>query len=306
MAETPISSLRSRPVAHVARVGLFHGAPARDRQARDVVPAGARTGGGSSINAMIYARGNPADYDGWAEAGCPGWSHADVLPYFKRPEDNERFHNDYRGSGGPLGVSDPVRPLPISAAFLQPAMARPNLTVRTRALATRVVVESGRTVGVDCGRRRRSELIRAAREVIVSSGAIGSPKLLMLSGIGRAGEWPVVAHIDPAPRRGCLALGEHRYRRVVSVKTPCCQHISLDQIVQRLQRHSARAHLVRQGRHAESYALSGVAVPLPVRRYVLPVLLEEDRRQQVGTRPAARRRVERRRRLGDRLRRRRP
>ena len=203
-------------------------APQREIDGREMwYPQGRVLGGGSSINAMIYARGNPRDYDGWAATGCPGWSHADVLPYFKRPEDNERFHNDYHGSGGPLGVSDPVRPLPISAAFLraaqqaglpynpdfngaaqegcgyyqvtnrkarrcsavvaflQPAMARPNLTVRTRAFATRIVVENGRAVGVACSRRGKSEHVRAAREVIVSAGAIGSPKLLMLSGIGR-------------------------------------------------------------------------------------------------------------------------
>ncbi len=197
-------------------------------------PQGRVLGGGSSINAMIYARGNTKDYDAWAEAGCPGWSYADVLPYFKRPEDNERFHNGYHGSGGPLAVSDPVRPLPVSAAFLRaaqqaglpynpdfngaaqegcgyyqvtnrdarrcsgvdaflrPAMARNNLTVKIRTMATRVVVENGRAVGVDCGRRERVQRVRAAREVIVSAGAIGSPRLLMLSGIGRADELKTV------------------------------------------------------------------------------------------------------------------
>ena len=203
-------------------------APQREIDGRQMwYPQGRVLGGGSSINAMIYARGNPRDYDGWAEAGCPGWSYRDVLPYFKRPEDNERFHNEYHGSGGPLGVSDPVRPLPISAAFvraaqqaglpynpdfngaaqagygyyqvtnrdarrcsgvdafLRPAMARRNLTVETRTMATRVVVEKGRAVGVDYARRGRTAHVRAAREVIVSAGAIGSPKLLMLSGIGR-------------------------------------------------------------------------------------------------------------------------
>ena len=203
-------------------------APQREIDGREMwYPQGRVLGGGSSINAMIYARGNPADYDGWAAAGCHGWAYADVLPYFKRPEDNERFHNAYHGSGGPLGVSDPVRPLAISAAYvraaqqaglpynpdfngaaqegcgyyqvtnrharrcsavvayLQPALGRRNLTVRTRALVTRVVVENGRAVGVDCGRRGRTARVRAKREVIVSAGAIGSPKLLMLSGIGR-------------------------------------------------------------------------------------------------------------------------
>ena len=206
-------------------------APQREIDGRAMwYPQGRVLGGGSSINAMIYARGNAKDYDAWAEAGCAGWAYADVLPYFKRPEDNERFHNDYHGSGGRLGVSDPVRPLPISTAFLRaaqqaglpfnpdfngavqegcgyyqvtnrdarrcsgvdaylrPAMARRNLTVETRAVATRVVVENGRAVGVDHGRRGRTALVRAEREVIVSAGAIGSPRLLMLSGIGRGDE----------------------------------------------------------------------------------------------------------------------
>ena len=193
-------------------------------------PQGRVLGGGSSINAMIYIRGNAKDYDAWAEAGCPGWAYADVLPYFRRPEDNERFHNEYHGSGGPLGVSDPVRPLPVSGAFLRaaqqaglpfnsdfngaaqegcgyyqvtnrsarrcsgvdaflrPAIARPNLTVATRAMATRVAVENGRAVGVDYRCRGRPATARATREVLVSAGAIGSPKLLMLSGIGRGDE----------------------------------------------------------------------------------------------------------------------
>ncbi len=206
-------------------------APQREFDGRAMwYPQGRVLGGGSSINAMIYARGNARDYDAWAEAGCAGWGYADVLPYFKRPEDNERFHNDYHGSGGPLGVSDPVRPLPISAAFvraaqqaglpfnpdfngavqegcgyyqvtnrdarrcsgsdayLRPAMARPNLTVETRTMATRVVVENGRAVGVDHGRRERTARVRVEREIIVSAGAIGSPRLLMLSGIGRGDE----------------------------------------------------------------------------------------------------------------------
>ena len=191
-------------------------------------PQGRVLGGGSSINAMIYSRGNARDYDGWAEAGCTGWSYADVLPYFKRPEGNERFHNNHHGSGGPLGVSDPVRPLAISAAFLRaaqqaglpfnpdfngaakegcgyyqvtnrdarrcsavdaflrPTRDRPNLAVKTRAMTTRVVIEKGRAIGVDYARRGKTAHVRASREVIVAAGAIGSPKLLMLSGIGRA------------------------------------------------------------------------------------------------------------------------
>jgi choline dehydrogenase-like flavoprotein len=189
-------------------------------------------GGGSSINAQIYTRGNALDYDAWAnEDGCEGWSYRDVLPYFKRAEDNQRFANDYHGTGGPLGVSNPISPLPIceawfkaaqemgipfnpdfngkvqegvgyyqltqrnarrssaSVAYLRPIRGRTNLTVRTGVLVTRIVVESGRAVGVELVEKPggRPRVLRAEREVILSSGAIGSPKLLMQSGIGPAG-----------------------------------------------------------------------------------------------------------------------
>ena len=77
-------------------------------------------GGGSSINAQIYTRGNARDYDAWErEEGCAGWSYREVLPYFKRAENNERYANDYHGYGGPLGVSNPIAPLPICEAYLQ-------------------------------------------------------------------------------------------------------------------------------------------------------------------------------------------
>ena len=186
-------------------------------------------GGGTTINAQIYTRGNPGDYDAWAEAGCEGWSYREVLPYFKRSEDNDRFADAYHGYGGPLGVSVPVNPLPINeaflragqeygipynpdfngarqagaghyqltvrrarrsstaAAFIKPIRDRRNLTVRTQALATRILVEKGRAVGVDLVERgERAEAVRCTREVLVTSGAIGSPRLLLLSGIGPA------------------------------------------------------------------------------------------------------------------------
>src|SRR5689334_23023323 len=184
-------------------------------------------GGGSSINAQIYTRGAPADYDAWdRDAGARGWSYRDVLPYFKRAENNERYANEYHGYGGPLGVSNPISPLPIceaffqagqelgipfnadfngahqeglgyyqlnqsnarrsstSVAYLKPIRHRRNLTVRLRTHAVRIVVEHGRATGVEvASTSTSSEVLRAAREVIVTSGAIGSPKLLMHSGI---------------------------------------------------------------------------------------------------------------------------
>ena len=188
-------------------------------------------GGGSSINAQIYTRGVPADYDEWVEKdGAAGWSFRDVLPYFRRAENNERFSNAYHAYGGPLGVSNPVSPLPVceaffqagqelgipfnpdfngerqeglgyyqltqlharrsstSVAYLNPIRDRKNLTVVLNTRALRVVVEGGRAVGVEIaiGASDGRRVVRAEREVVVSSGAIGSPKLLLQSGIGPA------------------------------------------------------------------------------------------------------------------------
>lgn len=186
-------------------------------------------GGGSSINAQLYTRGNAADYDLWAsEEGCEGWDYRSILPYFKRAEDNQRFADDYHSYGGPLGVSMPVSALPIcdayiragqelgipynhdfngrqqagvgfyqltqrsrrrssaSFAYLSPIKDRKNLQVRMGARVTRIAVEGKRAVGVEIVTKHGTEIVRAEREVLVSSGAIGSPKLLLQSGIGPA------------------------------------------------------------------------------------------------------------------------
>jgi choline dehydrogenase-like flavoprotein len=186
-------------------------------------------GGGSSINAQLYTRGNRKDYDSWAsDAGCDGWSYREVLPYFKRSEDNQRLHNEYHSYGGPLGVSYPINPPPISHAFLRaaqeagipfnfdfngavqdgmghyqlstrnaerssassafvkPVMSRSNLTVKLNTQTLRLITENGRVVGVEVASGTGKEILHADREVILSSGAIGSPRLLQLSGIGPA------------------------------------------------------------------------------------------------------------------------
>ena len=186
-------------------------------------------GGGSTINAQLYTRGNAVDYDLWAsQDGCTGWDYRSVLPYFKRAEDNQRFADDYHSYGGPLGVSMPVSALPIcdayiragqelgipynpdfngrqqagvgfyqltqrnrqrssaSMAYIDPIRDRANLTVRTGATVTRVLLEGTRAVGVEIANGSALETVRADREVIVSSGAMGSPKLLLQSGIGPA------------------------------------------------------------------------------------------------------------------------
>lgn len=185
-------------------------------------------GGGSTMNAQIYTRGNALDYDEWRQMGCTGWGYADVLPYFRKSEDNDTFDNAYHSRGGPLGVSQPRAPLPIceayfraagqldiphnadmtgavqdgvgyyqltqrnarrssaAAAFLKPAVKRPNLTVRTGAQVLRIAVTQCRARGVVLAAGTGTETITADAEVILSSGAIGTPRLLQLSGIGPA------------------------------------------------------------------------------------------------------------------------
>jgi choline dehydrogenase len=206
-------------------------APQRHANDREITFPQARVmGGGGSINAEVFTRGCPEDYDRWAnEEGCPGWSFSDVKPYFIRLEDNDTFAGENHGVGGPIGVSTltphrltkvfvqacqqagiPYNPdfngarqegcgvyqtttknarrCSAAVGYLRPVLSRPNLTVRTGALATRIVVENGRAVGVEIAAGRELETVRADKEVIVASGAVGSPRLLLLSGIGPADE----------------------------------------------------------------------------------------------------------------------
>ncbi|MGO4855433.1 GMC family oxidoreductase [Phaeovulum sp. W22_SRMD_FR3] len=185
-------------------------------------------GGGSSVNAMIYIRGNPLDYAEWEAQGATGWGYADVLPYFRKAEDNNRFCNEVHATGGPLGVSDidhihpltrawlracqqagmPLNPdfnsgdqagcglyqitarnrrrSSASVAYIWPARKRPHLSVKTDAKVTRILIEKGRAVGVEYLDGKRSRTLRARQEVILSAGAIATPKLMMLSGLGPA------------------------------------------------------------------------------------------------------------------------
>jgi len=194
------------------------------------IPRGKALGGSSSMNAMLYVRGRPLDYDLWEADGAAGWGWKDVRPYFLKAEDNERGASEHHAVGGPLHVADERSPRPLTQrflracegvgipvvddyngpeqdgaslcqvtqrngrrwsaadAYLRPVSGRPNLAVRTGVHVARVEREGERAVGVSVvGRRGRRELVRAQREVLVCAGAIGSPQLLMLSGIGPAG-----------------------------------------------------------------------------------------------------------------------
>jgi choline dehydrogenase len=188
--------------------------------------AGRVLGGGGSINSCVFVRGNRADYDGWAEAGCEGWDYDSVLPAFRRIETWAGPADGYRGGDGPISVVTQSDHGPANTAYLEAARqagypATPDyngavqdgvsltqvnmrrgrrsqasreyrrrvaptdrLTVRTGALATRVVIEKSRAVGVEYRRGGVTKQVRAREEVIVSTGAIATPKLLMLSGIG--------------------------------------------------------------------------------------------------------------------------
>jgi choline dehydrogenase len=204
----------------------YHSAPEQECNGRRItLPRGKVLGGSSSINAMVYIRGNRRDYDDW---GIPGWSWADMLPYFIKSEDNERGASEYHGVGGPLPVSDERSHNRISHAFadageqcglgrnedfngaqqdglglyqvtqrggmrasaavayLHPAMQRPNLTVLPYMHVQRVLFQGTRAVGVQASRLGELQEFRAERETILCGGSYNTPQLLMLSGVGPA------------------------------------------------------------------------------------------------------------------------
>ena len=165
-------------------------------------PSGRVLGGSSSINGMIYIRGNRLDYDTWRDAyGCTGWGYAEVLPYFLRAEDQQRGASPFHGTGGPLRVEDQRYEHPLSRAWLEAALASGlpgnedfngphqdgvghyQMTQR----AGRLLLEGDRVTGVRYVHHGAGREARATREVVVAAGAVGTPQLLLLSGIGPTG-----------------------------------------------------------------------------------------------------------------------
>jgi choline dehydrogenase-like flavoprotein len=194
------------------------------------MPRGKGLGGSSSMNAMLYVRGHPLDYEKWVHDGALGWGWDDVQPYFLKAEDNERGASEHHAVGGPLRVEDERSPRPLTGrflaaceeagipriddyngheqdgaalvqvtqrrgrrwstadAYLRPALKRPNLDLVTGAQVLRLELENDRATGVRYQARRGGERLARGGEVILAAGALGSPQLLMLSGIGPAGQ----------------------------------------------------------------------------------------------------------------------
>ncbi len=223
---------------------------------RIIQPRGKVIGGSSSINGLLYIRGQAEDFDHWRQLGNPGWSFADVLPYFRKAAHQSRGADDFHDTGGPLCLSD-MEPLPIcdafiaaaaqcgyarnpdfngaaqegfgyyqlttrngrrcsaSVAYLKPARRRANLKVVSQALATRVLFEGRRAVGVEYLQGNEVRVARA-RDVILAGGAFNTPQLMQLSGLGPAALLqphgiPVVADI-----KGVGAdLQDHFHARMV-------------------------------------------------------------------------------------------
>ena len=215
--------------------GYFSAPEPECNNRRIPLPRGRVLGGSSSINAMVYIRGNRRDYDDW---GIPGWAWDDLLPYFLKSEDNERGASAWHGAGGPLPVCEQrsgnrISPawveaavqagLPrnedfngpeqdgagmyqvtqrgglrasAAAAYLHPATSRPNLTVLPNMLVHRVLFDGTRATGVDASQLGHVRELRAEREVILCAGAYNSPQLLMLSGVGPA-EHLMLREIEP-------------------------------------------------------------------------------------------------------------
>jgi choline dehydrogenase len=242
---------------------LFDTEPSEGTAGRTIVwPRGRVLGGSSSINGLVFIRGQHEDFDRWAAAGATGWSYREVLPFFKRYERFEGGESEYHGASGEFGVSrlrndhpycrawvEAGRELGLprnddfngattmgvgayqlgidrgwrssaSSAFLRPVRHRPNLTVLTGAHAERVTFEGRRATGVEWIAAGRRESARCAREVILAAGAVQSPQLLQLSGIGPARlleEHAIAVRVD-APEVGENLQDHYQARTIVRLK----------------------------------------------------------------------------------------
>ena len=234
---------------------------------RITCPRGKVLGGSSSINGLVYVRGNPLDYDGWEQEGAAGWGYRHVLPYFRRAEARQEGGDAHRGGEGPLAtcygeMHNPLYRAFVAAAgeagypathdingevqegfgrmdmtvkdgrrwstanaYLRPAMSRPNLDVRTHALATAILFEGDRATGIRYETDGAAHEVRAGREVILCGGPINSPQLLKLSGVGPAAE---LASHGIAVRHDLAGVGENLQDHTeLYFQVACTQPITL-------------------------------------------------------------------------------
>ena len=230
-------------------------------------PRGRVLGGSSSINGLVFLRGHPLDYEGWAEAGATGWAYADVLPYFRKLETRADRSNPYQGDAGPVQVSTAASPNPISHAFIEAcrqagypfsedvngyrqdgsgwfpmnaakglrwsaaraylydARRRANLDVQCGSHVDRIEFEGRRAVAVAWRRGNRPRRIRVGREVVLSAGALNSPKLLMLSGVGDGDE--LKAHGIPVAQELPGVGANLMDHPLTAIQVACRQPVSL-------------------------------------------------------------------------------
>ncbi len=244
---------------------IFETEPSEGTAGRAIAwPRGRIVGGSSSINGLIFIRGEPAGFDDWERQGAQGWGAANVLPHFKRIERYGGAPSQLRGAFGELPVSDLRNDHPYcrawvdaavqyglprnddfngettygvgayqlsigarwrasaAAAFLHPVVHRSNLTVVTKAFATRIVVDRGKATGVEYVREGQIQTVRAEREVILSAGTLQSPQLLQLSGIGDASHLKRIG-ITPLidlPGVGANLQDHYQIRCIVNLKKP--------------------------------------------------------------------------------------
>jgi choline dehydrogenase len=264
-------------------------------------PRGKVLGGSSSINGMLYVRGNPADYDGWAQMGCRGWSFDDVLPFFRKSEHYvQGGDSEYRGKGGPLRVEDYRTILPLThrfveaaqqvgfalsndlngrmqegvgysqmtrkgrfrgstaRTFLSEAKKRNNLRIETDAVATRLLLDGKRCVGVAFRQRGMDHEARAAREVILCGGSVNSPHLLQVSGIGPAEHLQsigvTVAHDLP----GVGANLQDHY--VARISHRAKNAVSINQLAHGIRLAAEAARFVTTGRGALTFGVTSAQV----------------------------------------------
>ena len=262
-------------------------------------PRGRVLGGSSSVNGMAYVRGNPLDFEGWAEGGAPGWAYAEVLPYYRKAESFSGGGDDWRGDSGPLNtsrgrVANPLYGAFVEAgeqagyartadmngfrqegfgpmdmtvhrgrrwsaanAYLRPAAGRPNLAVETDAFATRILLDGRRASGIEYRRGNTVRTARAQREIILSTGPVNGPQLLMLSGIGPAAHLREhgIAVVHDLPGIG----GNLQDHLELYVQQECTQPITLHSATGLLQKAliGARWVLFRSGLGATNHFEAG-------------------------------------------------